>query len=245
MALSERTEPAHQGQQTGADSTKARQLFLECLAKEQRILITDFKASLPAVLKKNLLTRALFVDPAVAEYEPFKQLVRARFPFDFSMIKPRNLALPEPEWRKTQIVEYLKKLTDVELRLLLIARWLAEEGVCTAEDVLPKDVLHSLVERLRKARRISPTTVLHNALVRNWLPYFELLRADLKSKKHLRRCREEVAKLGHESSAIEWVSRKRSTIEAIFGWLGKRKNIDPRNLRNAYSRMQPHPYKDL
>jgi len=245
MTLSERSEPARQGKKPAAESTKAAQLFAECLAGERRILTANVKAPLSEMLKKNLLTRRLFVDSIAGEYEPFKNLIQRRFPFDFSIIKPGSIALPEPEWRRTQVTEYLAKLKDVDLRLLLIARWLGEEGVCAAEDVLPKDVLDSLVVRFRRARRISPTTLSHNALVRNWLPYFELLRADLQSKKHLRRRREEVAKLGHESGAVEWVSRKRSTIEAIFGWLGKRKNIDPRNLRNAYSRMQPHPYKDL
>lgn len=245
MTLSRLTERPRRGPRRRVATLTPTELFTECLATEQQISITDTKASLPETLKNMLLTRPLFVKPLVGEIESLKMQVQRRFPFDFSIIKPKRLAMPDHEWRRSQVAEYLKRITDAELRLLLVARWLGEEGLCNAEDILPRGILNSLVERFRKERRISPTTIFHKKLVENWLPYFERLFADLHSKRHLERDKDAVADLGYDKRAIGWAWRKRAATEATFGWLGECKHIDARNLRNSYSKLRPHPDTDL
>jgi hypothetical protein len=239
MTLSGQTAPPRQGQQTTADSLTATQLFAECLAKEQKISVIGVNARLTEILKEKLLTRPLFVDSIAGEYEPLRRKIEARYPYDFSIIKPKHLACPEAEWRREQISERLKRFSRVEFRLLLIARWLAEAGICNAEDVLQKSVLDSLIDKFKKTRGISPTVVYHTRLIKNWVPYFDRLWTDFETRKKLNRVREELVKLGHDPKAVA-VTNRRSRLEAIYKWLGDRKGITPANLRNSYSHMRPH-----
>ena len=83
----------------------------------------------------------------------------------------------KPEWRYTELVKTLKKLHDVELRWLLIARWVESEGICKAEEFLPKETLKRLLKRAQNARlKVSTPGDLRLArLIRIWLPYFERL----------------------------------------------------------------------
>jgi hypothetical protein len=69
------------------------------------------------------------------------------------------------------------------------------------------------------------------------VPYFEQLRDELATRKHLNRANEEVTKLGFDEKAVKCMSSKDSVIQAICAWLGDRKHQNPATLRNVYSRV--------
>jgi hypothetical protein len=245
MTISNRAELTLPNRSRAGDVRTPQQVFDECKKKEEEFSKSYVRSRLPRLLREKLLRRPLFVDSVAGEYEPLRRKIEGRYPYDFSIIKPKHISVPEAEWRRAQVSEHLKTLPDAALRLLFIARWLNEEGICTPEDVLPKDMLDSLVEKFRKARKISPTLAYHTVLVENWLPYFEKIQGKLCELARLNRVREEVQKLGYDPRAVDLTHRKHSILEAVYKWLGERKHIDPRNLRNSFSHMKPHPLTDL
>jgi len=216
------------------------------LAKERTVVKSHIKKQLPAILQENLLSRPLFVSWLPENEE---RLLKQRYPFDFSIPLPLPNMVPSPKLLRSQVSKCLKSVEKVELRWLLLARWLRDEGVCEPTDLLPKKVLDHLVTQFKKKNAISATDVYYSRLIDNWLPYFERLLTDL-GKTPEKLPRKWLKEQGHDPSAIDCVfgvgGRKRSGVLFVAcEWLTKKredisdikKDTDARTLLNAYIRM--------
>jgi hypothetical protein len=206
--------------------------------REKKIEALPYRERLDLTLEDLLFIHPLFEDAPLAGWEFFEKLARERYPFNFSIAPPEDLRMSNYEWRYHEIVKHLKKLQgkDTDLCQLLIARWLKQEKVCEPRQFLSGDVRRRLIKKFHKRRRISPNDLRFGAMVHTWVPYFERIKDALQAGKHLERVREEVLKLGYEPKAIGWVSKTRSTVQAVCGWLAERRNCEARTLRNIYSR---------
>jgi len=217
-----------------------KKLFEACLEEEKTIETTLFRERVDLLLRHVLFLHPLFESSPLAGYKPFEKIAQERYPFNFSIAPPVRLHVSEREWRYRKLLEYLEKQRDTDLRWLLIARWLQQEEISGPEQFLPAGVLRRLVKRFQKhLPTISPTDLLHAARVKLWLPYFERLRADYNAKKP-HNPGLILGGVGYDAEAIEAITRTQSNDWAACKWLGKRKNINPYNLRNAYSRVWGH-----
>jgi hypothetical protein len=154
--------------------------------------------------------------------------------------------------RYSELLRDLRKVKDIESRWILIARWLKNEGICEPEEFLPPPVLRRALKRVRSATtKLSPTKLHYWRLMTIWMPYFDSLFHDRSavSKTH-RRVEDELMKLGYSRDAVkfsrprneeEFSMRKRSSVQAVAGWLEERgplrgaKHVSAGTLKNAYS----------
>jgi hypothetical protein len=214
------------------------ELYRICKEQEDAIEAISYGKRVCDLAAYLLFSRPLFETAFLAGDIEFQELSRQSYPFDHSIAQHIESKVPEVEWRYRRVLQQLKKQQDTELRWLLIARWLKQEGICEPAQFLRNDMLRRLVRRFQKTLSLSPTDLKYWAIIQNWRPYFERIREALRAAKqrHPARAREVVAKLGYDPEAIGWVWRKRSVLEAIYGWLGKDKKGFSEKLRNAYSR---------
>jgi hypothetical protein len=167
---------------------------------------------------------------------------RARNAHEFGLlITPRRGS--KSESRYTGLVRKLKILQETDLRWLLIARWLESEGVCKAEEFLPKEIVERLLTRAKKARlHVSPTDLQLARLVRIWLPYFERLLDDrgklLKKRRGVAVAMKELLGMGYVEDAVDSTVGKREPVQAVIAWLSSREAGNDRTLQNAYSRVE-------
>ena len=144
-------------------------------------------------------------------------------------------------WRYKQLLHDLRTLSDRELRWVLIARWLQEEGVCGPQEFLPPEVLERILKKLiRDPRkpRVSFRDTYYLWLVRIWIPYFERLLRDRDGIQTRRNPQEKLIPKGYSQDTIEATLGKHSAVQCVVSWLEQRKHIDARTLDNAYSRGQ-------
>jgi hypothetical protein len=131
----------------------------------------------------------------------------------------------------------LRKMPHMELRWLLIARWLQQERVCEPKAFLPTQILKRLVKSFGKRSSWSPETLHHRALINCWLPYFVKLLHDVRKAPKTNRGESQwLKKLGYNSDAIKCAFGKRSAVPATADWVEKRTKIDSRTLQNDYSK---------
>jgi hypothetical protein len=214
-------------------SLKPRQHYVDCEAREKEL--EKHPPSLDRVLGQLLFNGRTFLD------QPVGKLKVRSDPFHIVIATATRLRISTREWRYRKILELLRNQPDREFRWLLIANWLKQEGVCQPEEFLPAEVRRNLIKRYHQYLPMSSADLYHRALIRNWLTYFERIRTELRAKGHLRRVREEVAKLDYDMKAVARVAKRRSTtINAICQWLAERGKGDARKLRNSYSRLHGH-----
>jgi hypothetical protein len=214
-------------------------LFAACRAEEQKFEKVSGKEFLLSRDKIFLFGFPLFCD------EP-GDFANDSYPLQFTIARPKDAKGLNVGWRYTELLRYLRKLDDTELRWLLIARWLDEERICDPEDFLPKGVLQRMVKRLSKRRmRVAPTDWFLWKRVMVWRPYFESLLADRHKLGKINRGREEaLLKKGYRRDAIELALGRHSAVQATTSWLeqregfGAKKRLTARTLENAYSRVQ-------
>lgn len=209
-----------------------------CESHEKTIEARPYGERVRGLLKHRLFSTPLFWSEPLGSYKPFeKAMYQDRFPFDFSIAAPLQLRFSELEWRYRELVRQLKKLPDMDLRWLLIARWLQQEGICSPEIFLPTQILRRLVKSFGKKSPLSPEVLHHWALINCWLPYFEELFRDLREAPKTNRGEKLwLTKLGYNSEAIECALGKRSAVPAAADWVEKRTRIDSRTLQNDYSK---------
>jgi hypothetical protein len=217
-------------------------LFAICMAKQQKLANINVRDQVRQALKDTLFIRhPLFMTVLNRRSEQFYvKAANERYPFDISIIRRKDAQISEPEWRYGQILEHLKKLPTTELRLLFIARWLKQEGVCEPEDIMPSALLGRVLAQFLQKDRISVQDFRHWYLVEIWLPYFDRLFAHLqKAPKTNRGLAEELVKQGYDDAAVKAAIGKRSPIPAIASWLeDSHKGLEARTLENAYSRVK-------
>jgi hypothetical protein len=231
------TRPSYLFQQFG--KLRPSEIFKVCYAQEKR-----FEAINGAQFLDSLDRMQLFEGPIFSE----ERESRARKAHEFGLLitRPRS---SKTDWRYTGLVKKLKKLRDPNLRWLLIARWLEGEGVCKAEEFLPKEILKRLLTRARNTRfQVSPGDLQLARFVRIWLPYFERLLDDRKKLLGKRRgvvgAMKELPKLGYVETAIRSTIGKREPVQATITWLTSRgegyqaNEIEESTLQKAYSRVE-------
>jgi hypothetical protein len=227
---------------SAAEPVRPQDLFAQCRAKEQRLEKLSVRDQVQQGLKEYLfIYHPLFVTVSPGRYERLLvKLAEERYPFDFSIIRRKEIQISEPEWRYKQILEHVKKLERKELRLLCIARWLKQEGVCEPEDIMPSVLMQSVLKQFAQKERISIKDLRHWYLVTIWRPYFERLLDALKAApKTNRGPAEGLIKQGYEEVAVKAAEGKRSPIQATASWLeSSHGDLEARTLEKAYSRVQ-------
>ena len=223
----------------GQLKTQPAEIFKLCEAQEKRFETINGNQFL-----ERLDRIRLFGGPVFSE-EPQSRTGKAH-EFGLLITRPQS---SKPEWRYTELVKKLKRLQDAELRWLLIARWAESEGICKAEEFLPKETLKRLLKRAKNARlnaqlKVSPGDLRLARLIRIWLPYFERLLHDraglLKKRRGMGVAMKELLGLGYVESAVDSTIGKREPDQAVISWLTLRKKYDGKDhtLQVAYSRVE-------
>jgi hypothetical protein len=220
-----------------------RELYADCEAAEKHIVKNPPKAE--AVASRLLFNGRIFVDEPIGGRPDFREIAKYGEPFHILVAPTKVLRQPRESWRYKKILQILKQQPDMELRWLLIANWLGQEGVCESSQFLPAQVKRNLIKRrLQQELPLSSTDLYHRSLIRNWLIYFERIRYELNQKASSRRALRAVCALGFRRIAVEHVQREGSTeISAICHWLAGRSVGDERKLRNSYSRLHSRSQK--
>lgn len=210
-------------------------LFKACEVQENRFKTINGKQFLDSLDRMRLFEGPVFSEESES---------RARKAHEFGLLitPPRSA---KADWRYTELVRKLKNLHQPDLRWLLIARWLESEGVCKAEEFLPKDTLKRFLKRAKKERlEVFASDLQIARLVRIWIPYFERL---LHNRKELRKKRrgvvtsKDLLEMGYLESAVEATYGKQEPVPAIITWLTLREEKYPAKegtLRSAYSRVE-------
>lgn len=215
------------------------------MSREKEIAVMDYTEEINSRLR-DLIFLPVFEPPSLLLPERFE----VRAPLRPSISEPLEFPVSEADWRYNKLLKVLKKQPAKELRLLLIARWLKQEGICEPGDILSPEILRGLIRRFRSG--LGPKHPLrsvegfrHAARVKLWLPYFQRLVADM-SGIHAKYAADRtlrMEKLGYEREPIKCSLKVRSPIRATCKWLEGRRCGDARTLYNAYSRMWSVPRK--
>jgi hypothetical protein len=212
--------------------------FARCDAQQKRIKSIPYRERVQRILKHLLFLQPLFRTEPLGGYKPFEtEMFENRFPFDFSVAPPAHLRSSQLEWRYRKFLELLNKLPEMELRWLLVSRWLQQEKICKPEDFLPTKSLKQLIKRFGKRFPWSPAVLYHKALIDCWRPYFARLLGDFhKAPKTHRGEKEWLMKQGYDCDAIECAIGKKSSVQATSEWVERRTGIKSRTLENDYSK---------
>jgi len=212
------------------------EVFNFCEAQEKRFEAINGNQFLESLDRMRLFEGPTFIEEPVS---------RARRGHDFGLLITRPQGA-KTDWRYEELVKKLKNIHAPDLRWLLIARWLEGEGICRAEEFLPKEVLNRLLDRAKAARLpVSPTDLQYARLIRIWLPYFGRLLQDLKAtQKDRRNPKEALVRMGYTRESVESAVGKKSELQAVISWLAVRKaedntsEINEHSLEKAYSRVK-------
>jgi len=238
--LSSRTESLTgdtSGDSAGVERNKANnkgpaELFEACCVSELDAVKFDLTAVKFELSKALLFYQPLFEAAPVIE--------------DSSVLdRDTDLKIREQLWdgsKYRDLLELLRVSNTRESRLFIFAWWLKQENVCEPEDILGREEIQRLTRK--RLGFLSKSEFEHACRVRAWLPYFERLLKDLKTKS-----RAELVRSGYEHTAVEASYGKLSAVEAVCSWLSDRPPIcDALTLRNAFSkiygrkRLQPKEY---
>lgn len=224
-----------------------KDLYVECLSKEKKLKGLNLKKAVRESLKFYLFEgHPLFpqlgslLNWSIELTRQLEPIFEKRRPFDFSIVNPGDSAACDEAWRYQQLLGHLKETKTIELRLLLIARWLKQEGVCEPEEIMPRIALDRVLKSFGRKEKISNKDTYNWYSVRIWIPYFERLLNDMHSTpKNNQGLIESLRNQGYEQGAIESSTGKRSAIPAVASWLEHRNGRpDAHTLENAYSRME-------
>src|SRR5882762_6013943 len=160
-----------------------RELYRICKEQADGIEATPYGKRVRDLAAHLLFSRPLFETAYLAGDMEFQEFTRKNYPFDHSLAQHIESKVPEVEWRYGQLLQQLKKQEDTELRWLLIARWLKQEGICEPAQFLRNDMLRRLAKRYQKNLSLSPTDLKYWAIIENWLPYFKKIRDALRAAK--------------------------------------------------------------
>jgi hypothetical protein len=143
------------------------------------------------------------------------------------------------------VLELLRKALSSEARLMILAWWLKQEGVCEPHQFLPRETVKKLcAEGRKRLKGMSFQDLRYFYLIRIWLPYFERLLNDLRELSGDPEARDRLAKAGYRVEAVECAIGRREPVPAVCEWVSHRlirsprKEIDARTLQNAYTRFQ-------
>lgn len=216
---------------------KPNELFRSCESLERKFKSIDGKEFLQSLDRTLLFGKPVFSDGPASRKEN-------GYPLDIRITRPRGA---ESEWRYAALLKTLKKLEETNLRWLLIARWLESEGICQAEDFLPREIMERLLETASKTRmEVSPTDLQQARLIGIWLHYFRKLLADAKKARKAHQGIDALVKMGYVRSAVESTLGRKSELQATASWLALRDDDGPeygkkrrqeRTLVNAFTRV--------
>lgn len=229
-------------QESAPEPVRPGDLFADCMAKQRELEKLSVPNQVQLALKDILFIRhPLFITVLPGRYQRLSvKLAKERYPFDFSIIQQKDAQISESEWRYRQVLEHVKKLEKIELRLLCIARWLKQEDVCEPEHIMSPRLLQRVLGQFARKEQISMQDLRHWYLVTIWRPYFDRLLDALKAApKTNRGPTEGLVKEGYDEAAVKAAHGKRSSIPAITSWLeSSYKGLETGTLKNAYSRVE-------
>src|SRR5579864_2021288 len=143
-----------------------QEMFKDCMAREQRILGSNYKKNVHSVHQNSLFGVPLFWPDPIGGYGPFeRQFSRSQMPFTFSVAQYSYDESSTPEWRYSKLLELLRAEKDLDLCWLILARWMKQEKVREPEDFLPKPILDRLLRRYMQSIRASASDLSHWAAV--------------------------------------------------------------------------------
>jgi hypothetical protein len=219
-----------------------RELYKEGMARERRLLDSSYanvKEKWLAYYKDVLFTSPVFWPYTIGGFQPFEKTFHpSHNRFTYSVARSGGEKSSIGKWRYFKLLRLLRREKDAEMRLLLLARWLKQEGVCEPEKFLPKPIIDRLVQRFFRSRRISPTALSYWAVITGWKAYFVRLQAAVRNVRSEDQDRESVLqKQGFTLETINYaIAHKNSVLSAVMHWIGERRHIELATLRNAYSK---------
>ncbi len=216
------------------------ELFEACMAKEERLLSSNYKKNLLALYKHILFGPPVFWPDPIAGYPPFEEAYnKSSAPFTFSVARRGNETSSVAEWKYQKLLELLREQKDAELRWLLLARWLKQEIICEPEKFLPKPILDRLIRRFLSSSRISAADLSYWVVITGWKTYFGRLQADLqKVQREQRDPQPALEEMGYDAAAVRFAITKKTIASAIMHWIAERRHLPVETLQNAYSRMR-------
>jgi hypothetical protein len=213
-------------------------LYALCMDLETKLEELDIGELQSSLTEFFIFQPRLFIANPSGDSDPSNERRYDGYPFSFSILGPDS-EVSKPDWRYQQLLRLLKQFDDVELRWLLLARWLYEESICKPDEFLPPEMLQRLVQRyIQRHGKFSRKDRIVWNLVSVWRLYFSALAKDASAIAKKNRRRQELEKLGYDSDAIDFTLYTRSLTRAITSWLEGRDKGNARSLENAYSRGQ-------
>jgi hypothetical protein len=129
--------------------------------------------------------------------------------------------------RYREILKLLKEHRSRDARLVLVALWLKQEGICEPIELLPKALYQRLTREKQQGLKISISDQQHYHQVEAWRPYFERLFAERRKKEKAKEnVKDGLVKAGYEEQAIIVSQKRRTVIPAIC-----EARLSPRNRR--------------
>jgi hypothetical protein len=218
-------------------SSDVELLFRLCMERQTRIMAPLYAKNLKQLTQELLFGTRLFWPYPIGGWKPFEETFnKADNPLTFSVAQNENDNRSTTEWRYDELLSLLREEADRHRRLLLLARWLKQEGICQPEEFLPRVVLDNLIRRYRKAARFSDANTAHWALVTNWKRYFAALHVDLQEARSTgANPKTFLVERGYYAKAIECALNKRTVQSAALHWTHEQTNISLHTLQNSLS----------
>jgi hypothetical protein len=164
-----------------------------------------------------------------------------------SPLDPAELKTSKDQWmaeKFRQLLKYTKTASQQNLVQLyrILAMWLQDEGIVSAQDFLPCNVLSQLTETTSKVFGGYRPAEKYNAdLAEAWLPYFEhLMKAyRLLNQKKEKQIENKLKEVGYDVDAVRIVvnqqHRTRTARSAAIQFVAYRKVLDEDTIRTAHS----------
>ena len=199
-----------------------RELYSKCVESEERLNDKGVWERIKLGIVQSLAFPPLF------ESEPASGAAPAQGEDEASLDTLTRAAFLGQRHR--DLVELLGKCSSNEARLLVLARWLKQEGVCQPREFLPRKIYQKSARNAFGQRKpFSATDWRYVFIVDAWKPYFERLVGDLRTieKGTKRHGREQLLSTGFEEGAVDLVlaSKKRAVLPAVCEWLESHRKI--------------------
>jgi hypothetical protein len=223
------------------DETTPSGLYAMCTDLEARMEKMDIREIQSSSAWCFLFELKLFTSNPSGDSDTSNEQQFLGDPFSFSIAGPDS-KVSQPDWRYQELLRLLKRIDDAELRWLLVARWLYNEGVCEPDEFLPPTILQHLIKRyLARTSKFSTTDCHIWHMINVWTRYFSPLQDAARKIPKTDPDREKlIANLGYDKGAVRLILTTRSLVRAITIWLEERGKGDARSLENAYSRGQSY-----
>jgi hypothetical protein len=216
-------------------ASDCRSLYERCLTRQQELDSQDQR------IQKEAWIAMLTFGPLL-QRNP--ELESSPSPLD-----PAELKTSKDQWmaeKFRQLLNHTKTASQQNLVQLyrILAMWLQDEGIVSAQEFLPHNVFSQLTETTSEVfGRYRPAMKYNADLVEAWLPYFEhLMRAyRLLNQTKEKQVEKKLKEVGYEADAVRIVvdqqHRTRTARSAAIQFVASRKALDEYTIRTAHSRI--------